>query len=478
MTTIEPSAPGAQDADVAIVGAGIAGLTLAHDLARAGLRVIVCEASDTVGGLLRRGRVGEIDLDLGAESFATRTDAVAALVSDAALDLDLVAPSPGGAHLAVAGEAGAVVRAPLPRRTVLGIPADPLADDVVALIGADAAARAAAERDLPPLSFGDDDGTEPSLFDLVTERSGRVVAERLVDTLCRSVYSRPATDVRLSDLHPGMWAAVREHGSLIAAAEALATGARAGAAVGGVSGGMWRLPAALAEAARAHGADIRTGVAVHAVRADDTITGGSLLETSAGDVTARVVVVATGPAAAARLVSADTEARDAAAAGRVQVIAAAIDHAGLDAFPVGSGVIVDPALPTPAKALTHVTAKWAWARDAAPAHRHLVRLSARGQDAAGLDSREGVAREVSLLTGVDIAPADVVDVVVQEWPDAVASPRTAAALAAAPVRIAGASVAGTGLASVIPHARALAATLIAELRTPIRPASDPLRSHA
>ena len=82
------------------------------------------------------------------------------------------------------------------------------------------------------------------------------------------------------------------------------------------------------------------------------------------------------------------------------------------------------------------------------------------------------------LTGVDIAPADVVDVVVQEWPDAVASPRTAAALAAAPVRIAGASVAGTGLASVIPHARALAATLIAELRTPIRPASDPLRSHA
>ncbi|MFV4915093.1 FAD-dependent oxidoreductase, partial [Microbacterium lacticum] len=130
----------------------------------------------------------------------------------------------------------AVVRAPLPRRTVLGIPADPLADDVLALIGADAAARAAAERDLPPLAFGDDDGTEPSLFDLVTERSGRVVAERLVDTLCRSVYSRPATDVRLSDLHPGMWAAVREHGSLIAAAEALATGARAGAAVGGVSG--------------------------------------------------------------------------------------------------------------------------------------------------------------------------------------------------------------------------------------------------
>ena len=65
------------DADVVVVGGGMGGLTVAHDLARAGLRVIVCEASDAVGGLLRRGRVGGIDLDLGAESFATRTDAVA-----------------------------------------------------------------------------------------------------------------------------------------------------------------------------------------------------------------------------------------------------------------------------------------------------------------------------------------------------------------------------------------------------------------
>jgi hypothetical protein len=33
---------------------------------------------------------------------------------------------------------------------------------------------------------------EPSLFDLVAERLGAVVADRLVDTLCRSVYSRAA----------------------------------------------------------------------------------------------------------------------------------------------------------------------------------------------------------------------------------------------------------------------------------------------
>ena len=90
------------DADVVVVGGGMGGLTVAYDLARAGLRVIVCEASDAVGGLLRRGRVGGVALDLGAESFATRTDAVPALVADAGLDLELISPRPGGSHLAVA----------------------------------------------------------------------------------------------------------------------------------------------------------------------------------------------------------------------------------------------------------------------------------------------------------------------------------------------------------------------------------------
>ena len=90
-----------RDAEVIVVGAGVAGLVVAHDLARAGVRVVVLEASDTAGGLLRRGTLGGLDLDLGAESYATRTDAVPAFVADAALDLELTAPRPGGAHLAV-----------------------------------------------------------------------------------------------------------------------------------------------------------------------------------------------------------------------------------------------------------------------------------------------------------------------------------------------------------------------------------------
>lgn len=467
--------------DVVVIGGGVAGLAVAHDLARAGVRVVLLEAADELGGLLRRGRVAGIDIDLGAESFATRTDAVARLVADAGLPLDLVRPQPGGAALVIEDPSGVggVSRGPLPRRTVLGIPADPLAGDVVALVGAEAAARAAQERDLP--AFAAATMPEPSLSDLVAERLGVVVAERLVDTLCRSIYSRAARAARLSELHPGLWAAFCATGHLTDAAAQLAAEAPAGSAVGGIAGGMWQLPFALARAAQTHGAVLRTGVAARAITGEP---GAFVIETEGGPLDARRVVVATGSRAAAALRPSAPGADGAAAdAGVVRLVAAAVDRPDLPDLPVGSGVIVDAAVPSAAKALTQITAKWAWARAAAPAGRHLVRLSARdaspGASVPDLDTPAAFAREVTLLTGVPIAAAEVVDVVVQEWRDAVpgaAPDDDVRADAARGIHHTGAAVAGTGLASVLPHARALAARLADELAHshPVHPT----RSHA
>lgn len=465
MTTSRTSAPAAATgADVVVVGAGMGGLVVAHELARAGRDVVVVDAAEEVGGLLRRGTLAGVDIDLGAESFATRTDAVATLVADAGLDLELVAPRPQGAWLAVATDDG-VRRARLPRRTVLGIPADPEADDVVAIIGPDGGARARDERRVPVAA-----DAEPSLYDLVAERLGVRVADRLVDTLCRSVYSRPAAEARLSQLHPGLWREFVARGSLLEAADAIATGQRAGAAVGGIAGGMWRLPTALAEAAASRGAQIRTGVAVHAVRAE---ADALVVETASGSLSARHVVIATGTAEAARLLAgAGVSTRAPAAA--VRLVAAAIAHPALAAEPVGSGVIVDAALPTAAKALTHITAKWDWARAATPDGIHLVRLSARDAAAGTLATADEVAREVSILTGVEVAAADVVDLVVQEWTDAVVGAAAPDDLPAG-IHLAGAAVAGTGLASVTPHARDLAARLDSALAA--SPPSSFLHTH-
>lgn len=445
--------------DLVVVGAGIAGLTIAADAAAAGRTVIALEAADRAGGLLRRGELDGIPLDLGAESFATRTTGVAELISDLSLDLQIVSPAPGGAHLVVAGADGEtdVVRAPLPKRTVLGIPADPLADDVVGIIGPDAAARAAAEprRDAPITP-------EPSLLDLAAAQCGDVLARRLVDSLCRSVYSLPASEARLSRLHPALWREFCARGSLIEAAGAVAAPTRAGAAVAGIAGGMWRLAEAVADTARANGADIRLRTPVTAVEADAT---GVVVTTADGTLRASRVVVATGSSAARALLGGggSTGGGDPTAPA-VRVVAALVDSADLDEHPVGSGAIVGADVPTAAKALTHVDAKWPWMAAALSGSRHVVRLSARDADAPGLDSAADVAREISLLTGVEVAADQVVAVTSARWADAVAARPIDADrerdLATHGILLAGAAVAGTGLASVVPHARSVARALL------------------
>ncbi len=57
------------DLDVAVVGAGIAGLTTAHELTRAGLSVRVFEARDLVGGRMASHRHDGYTMDEGAEQI-------------------------------------------------------------------------------------------------------------------------------------------------------------------------------------------------------------------------------------------------------------------------------------------------------------------------------------------------------------------------------------------------------------------------
>ena len=66
------------DADVIVIGAGLAGLTAARDLADGGRRVIVLEARDRLGGRTWTGTMPGTDepvesgRDLGAPRFPAR----------------------------------------------------------------------------------------------------------------------------------------------------------------------------------------------------------------------------------------------------------------------------------------------------------------------------------------------------------------------------------------------------------------------
>lgn len=437
--------------DVCVVGAGMAGLTAAYDLAAAGANVAVLEASDRVGGMLAPTDLAGVRVDCGAESFATRTDAVADLIRDADLPLQIIAPDPRGAWLVFEREGG-VDRAPLPEHGVLGIPADPRAADVARIVAAES------ERDLPVPD------PEPSLEDLVASRFGDDLARVIVDTVCRGVYSRGAADLRLSQVHPQLWQRFCALGSLGRAVGELTAGVRPGSAVAGIAGGLWRLPVALAETVTARGGHIRTGHAVGGIR---DVGSAFEIDTDAATYRVEAVVVAGGVRTVlpGRVVPVRRD---------VVIGVATVDSAALDAHPIGTGALVADGIRSRAKALTHANAKWEWLAATLPEHRHIVRLSARDSaDTAWLADPAAVAAETSIITGVPLTARDVLDVRVARWDAASAHAADDPTAAGGRLRVIGAAAAGTGLAAVVPHARRVAAEVSAALGgvTPLAAAS-------
>ena len=74
------------DAEIVIVGAGIAGLSAARRLTAAGRSVRVVDKGRGVGGRMASRRVGEARFDHGAQFFTVRSGAFAALVDAASRD--------------------------------------------------------------------------------------------------------------------------------------------------------------------------------------------------------------------------------------------------------------------------------------------------------------------------------------------------------------------------------------------------------
>lgn len=82
--------PGA--VDVAVLGAGPAGLTAAHVLARRGIDAVVLEASDQVGGIAKTVERNGFRFDLGGHRFFTKLPAVARLWEETLGDEFLLRP--------------------------------------------------------------------------------------------------------------------------------------------------------------------------------------------------------------------------------------------------------------------------------------------------------------------------------------------------------------------------------------------------
>lgn len=407
---------------VIVVGGGIAGMVFARDLARAGVRVVVLEASERLGGQVRGHQVGGIDLDAGAEAFATRTSAVSDLAIELGLGGDIVTPAPAGAWLySRTGRAR-----PLPETSLLGIPALPFDAHVRAIIGGTAAVRAAFDRILPA-KIGADATT---LGELVRARMGAAVVEKLVAPVTTGVHSAHPDDLLLDRVAPGLLSALAREGSLARAVRTLRERSVSGSAVAGIRGGMARLVEQLQRDLELHGVDIRVGARVSEVLPGGVRVDGALLSGA-------VVVAAPGMFAPAEVRSA-------------MLVTLILDCAELDAAPRGSGVLVARGSAVQARALTHQTAKWPWLA-ASNAGRHVVRLS---YEVMPTDPAETARKDAAALLGVAIAAGQVMDFTTVTWERAMQR-------AAIPdvIQI-GEETAGTGLAAVVQQAREQAARFL------------------
>ncbi len=67
---------------VTVVGAGVAGLTIAYQLGRRGYDVTVVEKNDVVGGLARTWHYGDFHFDVGPHRFHTENPRVAAFIRE------------------------------------------------------------------------------------------------------------------------------------------------------------------------------------------------------------------------------------------------------------------------------------------------------------------------------------------------------------------------------------------------------------
>ncbi len=474
MSTADPPAPRHH---VVVVGGGIAGLAAAHELLvqRPDLAVTVLEGADQVGGKLRLGEVAGMPVDLGAESMLARRAEAVDHASAVGLAADIVHPRVVNAGV---WTRGAVHSLP---PTLMGVPADLRVAARSGILGRAGVARARLEPRLPAVDLSAD----TSIGSLVSRRLGREILDRLVEPLVGGVYAGRCSELSLFAAWPQVTAALKQHPSLLRAAEVETAAARPPEGqprrpvFAGIAGGVGRLALATADEIERLGGEVRRGAVVRELMTHPAAGGWRLVVGSAAApevVDADAVVVAVPAAPTARLLArvAPAAALEAARieSASLAIVTVAMNVADVSADLRGSGFLVPPVDGTTIKASTYSSLKWDWFPDdllvlRCSVGRHgdaavLQRDDTELLDAAMLDLREATGLHAPLLDADVTRWGGALPQYAVGHLDRVARIRTA--VDAVPgLEICGAAYDGVGIPAVIATGRAAATRVVAAL---------------
>lgn len=283
--------------DVAVIGAGISGLTAAHELLRRGHRVAVLERQVRAGGNAISERFDGFLMEHGPSSVNAASSAATEFSTALGLDPLRCGLGPGVRYRYLTGTGG-----------LHRISTHPLGFLLSNYLSLGARLRVLAE---PAIPRGDA-AIEESVAGFWSRRFGPEFAERIIDPLTGGLFAGCARELSMPAVFPRLIEMEREHGSITLA---MLRRRRAGAKSPARRLYSWRdgiatLPRALAESL---GPVLRTGVAVRRLRA---APGGFRIEAgAAGSLTVRAIVIATQPHVAAGLLEdLDAPAAEAAAA--------------------------------------------------------------------------------------------------------------------------------------------------------------------
>lgn len=187
---------------VIVVGAGLAGLACAFDLARAGVEVTTLERSDRAGGVVGTLAIDGHRFETGPNTVQASSEEFRTLCGDLGIADRLIAsnPSAGARYLWLRDRL-----VPLPS-SIPGF----LTTPVLSLGGKLRVASELLRRFHLPA-----DGVEPSLRAFFTERLGAEAATRLAGAFVRGVYAAELDELGARSAFPRMWRACTEHGGLI-----------------------------------------------------------------------------------------------------------------------------------------------------------------------------------------------------------------------------------------------------------------------
>ena len=185
---------------VAIIGAGITGLTAAFYLQRKGIPVAVYEASGRVGGVIKSRRSEGYLAEFGPNTILETSPKIGQLVRDAGLASRRLDPDPKA-------EARYVVR----YRRPIEMPGSPLGFFTTKLFSLRAKLAVLREPFVPARK----NGTEESVAEFVVRRLGQEFLDHAIDALVAGVYAGDPYKLSVGQAFPKLVQLEARYGSLI-----------------------------------------------------------------------------------------------------------------------------------------------------------------------------------------------------------------------------------------------------------------------